>query len=112
MEKANWDVLVSIVTRVVLKRADENGYASLAALTDSCLGITDADSWRIEASSGCYLCTREDMLSADIDEDEKQFFSTAPYWIQVVGADGNPEPVQGAEDGLLNCYVEAMMEGS
>ncbi len=112
VEKDIWEVLVSIVTRKLFQRADENGYASLAKLTDSCLDMMDADysTIRDEEDSGIHLSTREYVLSLSLTEDERQFYSKAPYWIQVVGADSDPEPVQGPDDGYVNFYVEAMME--
>lgn len=112
VEKDIWEVLVSIVTKKLFQRADEKGYASLGKLTDSCLDMTDADysTTHDEETSGIHLSTREYLLSLSLTEDEIQFYSKAPYWIEVVGADGHPEPIQGADDGYVSFYVEAMME--
>ena len=100
--KQNWDTLVSIVAETIVRRADENGFASLRSLADSCLEVKVAS----ENDSGCWLSTSEDMLSF-ADEEGKEFFANAPYWITVI--ESTPVPVQGVDDGVLRSYVEEMM---
>ncbi len=59
--------------------------------------MTDADYSTIlaEETSRIHLSTREYVLSLSLTEDEIQFYSKTPYWIEVVGADSAPEPIQG-----------------
>jgi len=113
VERGNWEVLITIVTRILLERADEHGYASLGKLSDSCVGVMDPDysTRNEEESSGIHLTTREYLLSLDQPEEYVELFSTAPYWIEVVGAHSDPEPITGANDGYLYRYVSSLMEG-